>query len=852
MNNSVKKFLCSAITSGVFFTSLPAFAALPADVSGTKYEEPVQILSALNIMNGDENGEFRLDDTIIRSEAAKMAVHAIGLDSAAEASNGQSVFTDVSDEHWANGYISLAASVGLIEGDGDGTFRPNDTITYAEAMTIMVRATGYNISALNKGGFPSGYMSVGIANGMSKNVVCGQLEAITRGNIAFLTANALEVPMMEQKGYGNSVTYEITDKTLLSSKLNVTKSDGQITAVEKASLTGSSSLGKGQVTINEVTYESNLNLSEFLGYHVTYYVKDSNKGSSELILTIPVKNKNSSITIDSEAFAKLTEKNGNDAVSYYPALTSSTTSIAELAADPILIYNGKYEAYNKKYINLSSGSGHIKLLDADRDGKYEIVFVTKYENIVVESVTGSNKITDKYSGKVLKLDESINYTLTNGISVMKPSELREFDVLTVAKSLDESLVNITVTRNSIDGSVTGTDGKGVYVDKNHYKIASNYTDTLTIGMSGVFYLDAEGRIAAVNRAGKLSTDYAYLLKAYTDKNSDVSSFKLFTHDGKERTLEAKDKIKFNGTNGVKASKAVTDLTAGGTEVKQLITVTVNSDNKITAINTAKDNSSTGAADTSNFTKNLILSNTEYTASSSKLGNVRVSSSTIIFEIDNDTENYSIADKNIFEDKQSYDAIVYDMEENHTAKVIVLTGSSVKASADTSIAVVMNVVSAINDKDENAELLEALVDGKEVSVFSENENILVKGSKKLEEGDIIQYKTNSAGEITSIRVLMDISAKDNENTSSPAENLKTVYGKVTKKFSNSINVTVNNGSTVNYELNNDINVYLIDTAAAKNSVTTAEIADIQSFDDDENNRIFLRLYKDEVKEAVIIK
>lgn len=853
MNNSMKKLLCSVIASGAFFTSLPAFAALPSDVAGTKYEEPVQILSALNIMNGDENGQFRLDDTIIRSEVAKMAVHAMGLDSAAEASKGQSVFTDVSNDHWANGYINVATSLGLIEGDGDGTFRPNDSITYAEAMTIMVRATGYNISAMNKGGFPSGYMSVGTSNGMSKNVVCGQLEAITRGNVAFLTSNALEVPLMEQKGYGTSATYEVTDKTLLSSKLNVTKADGQITAVEKTSITGSSSLNKGQVTIDGTTYDSKLNLNNLLGYNVTYYVKDSNKGSSELILAMPIKNKNSSLTIDSEAFSKVTVKNGNDAIAYYPSLTSSSTSVAELGKEPILIYNGKHEDYDKKYLDISSGSGHINLLDADKDGKYELVFVTKYENIVVEEVTGSNKITDKYSDTTLKLDDNVDYTLTNGQYEMKVSELREFDVLTVVKSLDEKLINITVTRNSIDGSVTGTDKKGVYIDKKHYKVASNYPDSLTVGLKGVFYLDAEGRIAAVDTAGKLSTNYAYLIKAYSDNNTDVSSFRVFTREGKERTLEAKDKIKFNGTNGVKASEVVSALTSGDSSaVNQLVTLTVNSDDKITALNTAKDNTSTGAVDKNNFTKNFVLTNAEYSAATSKLGDVRISQNTIIFEIDKDGGNYAIADKSIFEDKQSYDVTVYDMEENYTAKVIVLTSSSVKASADASLAVVLNVVSAINDNDEDAEMLEALVDGKEVSIFAEDEGILVKGKNKLEEGDLIQYKTNAAGEITSIRVLMDISSKNIEATAIPAENLKTVYGKVTKKFSDSINVTVNGAGAVNYELKDDINVYLVDTAAAKNKVTKAGVADIQNFDEDENNRIFLKLYKDEVKEAVIIK
>ena len=94
MNNLKKQILSVAVATSTVLSCVPvSMAAIPADVQGTRYEEPVQILSALNIMVGDENGAYRLDDTIIRSEVAKMAIHALG----------QTMFDDVSAEHWANG-----------------------------------------------------------------------------------------------------------------------------------------------------------------------------------------------------------------------------------------------------------------------------------------------------------------------------------------------------------------------------------------------------------------------------------------------------------------------------------------------------------------------------------------------------------------------------------------------------------------------------------------------------------------------------------------------------------------------------------------------------------------------------
>ena len=75
-----KRILSAAAILAVSASVCPAVtAAVPEDVQGTRYEEPIQVLSALDIMVGDENGDYRPDDTIIRSEVAKIAVHAAGI-----------------------------------------------------------------------------------------------------------------------------------------------------------------------------------------------------------------------------------------------------------------------------------------------------------------------------------------------------------------------------------------------------------------------------------------------------------------------------------------------------------------------------------------------------------------------------------------------------------------------------------------------------------------------------------------------------------------------------------------------------------------------------------------------------
>lgn len=854
MNNLKKQILSVAVaTSTVLFCVPVSMAAIPADVQGTRYEEPVQILSALNIMVGDENGAYRLDDTIIRSEVAKMAIHALGLEDAAESSKGQTMFDDVSAEHWANGYINLAVSQGIIEGDGDGNFRPNAPISYAEAMTIMVRATGYTVSAEENGGYPHGYMKTGTSNGLAKNVQGSYSDKISRGNVAYLTTNALESKLMEQTGFGSDGKYEITEKTLLKDKLKVTKDTGRITAIENTSLTGSSSLAKGQIKIDNKTYETAYNMNNLLGYNVTYYVKNEGKNDESVILAMPIQNQNNDLTISSELFSKLTTKNGNTAIEYFKDENTSKTNTAEISSDATLIYNGKYQAMDKNLIDLTDKSGNITLLDSNKNGKYDIVFVKNYENIVVDSVSSTGKIVDKYSQKVLKLDDTVDFRITKGLEEISVSDLAEYDVLSVAASLDKELYEVEVTNKTVEGKVTGKDSKGVLINGTKYKIAANYTDSIDIGSEGVFYLDTDGKIAAFDASKALSSNYAYLMKAYYTKNTEKASFKFFTKDGKEVTLDANNKIKFNGKSNVKALDVVNSLnTSEDVTASQLVTYSTNADNKITAINTAVDNSESGAVNTDKFTKNYDLTNAKFSKALSKVGNVRVDDNTVIFDITENTDDYAIRNIAMFEDGQTYNASVYDMSENYTAKVIVVTNSQINAAADSSIAVVKDIVKATNNDDEQTDMLVALVDGKEVSIYAESENILANGNRKLQEGDIIQYKANSKGEIVSIRLLLDITAKNNEFTLSPTDKLEIVYGKVTKKFSNSVNVSVNNSNTVNYTVPTETPVYSVDTTKSKNPITVAEISDIQSFDSDENNRIFIKIYDDIVSEIVIVK
>ena len=138
--------------------------------------------------------------------------------------------------HWANGYINVATDQGMVIGDDVGTFRPDDTISYAEMVTIMIRALGYEKMAESKGGYPTGYLVTASNIGLTKNVPGSGDEGITRGKVARLVFNGLTIKLMEQVGYGSDVKYEVVDKTLLYDYLDVEKITDQVKAVGSSAI----------------------------------------------------------------------------------------------------------------------------------------------------------------------------------------------------------------------------------------------------------------------------------------------------------------------------------------------------------------------------------------------------------------------------------------------------------------------------------------------------------------------------------------------------------------------------------------------------------------------------------------
>lgn len=122
-----RTFNPSASTSGVAYTDLAA---------GHWATNAINLVSSSGIMKGYADGSFKPNQTITRAEMATILSRLV--------TNGQGNAVSFSDiaGHWAQAAVETTAKAGMITGYEDGTFRPNQTLTRAEAVTIVNRALG--------------------------------------------------------------------------------------------------------------------------------------------------------------------------------------------------------------------------------------------------------------------------------------------------------------------------------------------------------------------------------------------------------------------------------------------------------------------------------------------------------------------------------------------------------------------------------------------------------------------------------------------------------------------------------------------------------------------------------------
>lgn len=246
----LKKFLAVLLCAATLTAALPALPAAAAGISSVPFTdiadpdvaEAAELLRLFNVMAGDGQGHLAPDAHLTRAQFCRMAVDIRGEGDKATALMGYTFFTDVKSDHWARGYINYASRVTvgdgterLVMGVGDGNFLPDDTINFAQAVTIIMRLLGYSQrDVASASTWYGGYLTTARSIGLLEGLDVAWDSPLTRGQAALLFENLLfTAPRGGGETFFAALGGSITPEGILLS-VNATTQDGQTGAVQVA------------------------------------------------------------------------------------------------------------------------------------------------------------------------------------------------------------------------------------------------------------------------------------------------------------------------------------------------------------------------------------------------------------------------------------------------------------------------------------------------------------------------------------------------------------------------------------------------------------------------------------------
>lgn len=198
---NLKKSLCLVLSLAMMLSVMVmGTGAVYTDQASIKNTEAVDVLTALDVLDGYTDGSFRPNKVVTRAEMAKIITVVLngGKDNAPKATT--STFSDMSG-HWALGYVEACVAQGIIDGYQDGTFRPERTVTGTEAAKMLLTALGYDSEVY---GYVGNNWAINVNVDAAKAGLYQDLadvdpsQGMARDNVAQMVYNMLSADVLEK------------------------------------------------------------------------------------------------------------------------------------------------------------------------------------------------------------------------------------------------------------------------------------------------------------------------------------------------------------------------------------------------------------------------------------------------------------------------------------------------------------------------------------------------------------------------------------------------------------------------------------------------------------------------------
>ena len=443
------------------------------DEADIQAKDAVNMLTALGVIEGYEDGSFNPDGVVTRAEMAKMifVVRNNTIDDSAYANN-TSKLTDITN-HWAKGYIKFCESQGIIAGYGDNTFRPDATVTGVEAAKMLLVLAGYDADKADLVGHDWSTNTLRYAGsaGILDDVNAGLESGLPRQYAAQMIYNTLDTNRVkwseDSKSFDDVLNGGIKE-TVGKAYMKLYSSVGTLISVDTdtLTLTGidaaesdpiSSSTNNGTVSYRygEEFTKVGTDYSSLLGQKVKVMFKD---GKTNSVMGVYPLSDNEVYTV----VANGTEKDGDKVKfggkSYSVELTNGgiKTYIDGALSDPTTLAQLDANALNPNMYTF---------VDADGNNKLDTLIVKTY-NVAKVTYAASDKIIA--GGKTYKFaDENIDENIAKD------------DWVVITENLyndNKDIVKADMATDKLSGLRDNNTNKSIYFDGGKIQTGKSYDE----------------------------------------------------------------------------------------------------------------------------------------------------------------------------------------------------------------------------------------------------------------------------------------------------------------------------------------------------------------------------------------
>lgn len=481
---TLKKVLALSLVFAMAFTMMAGAAFKDQDKIDSSLNNDIQLLTALGVFQGDENGNFNPTDNVKRSEAAKMiyVLKNNGVDDGAVAFQGVSKYSDVPVGHWAEGYINYCTNLGYMGGwqeNGVQKFDPNGNVTGVELTKMLLCMIGYkaDIQGYTGNGWQTNVLVDAATSGLSANFIPSIYGATPRQWTARLMTNALDAEWVTySKGEltykGNTYAEQFLGLRTAEGILDETNSN-KLGANMNASLNDSD---KVRVTLYAADAHGNTTITavgdaddSLLGQPVKMYYKQAGTTSEAKLYAVLPYAKNHKVvntTIDAIKYDSADATNNTVTIEGLGKMNYANSTVDTDSATPG--NDGKISLYMNNVLVTTDTINNLKSTISGNDSRAVTVVANKdgyAETILVHDMTAFAKVKKIDAAKntlTLEKPSTASFLTTNNLEDASGSALT-FDnnsankdnfnkYLNVASDVKEGSI-VKITANTSTGKL---------------------------------------------------------------------------------------------------------------------------------------------------------------------------------------------------------------------------------------------------------------------------------------------------------------------------------------------------------------------------------------------------------------